>query len=149
VIDGLRRSFGGRAPKAKAGEPVVKTLIESFRYPRRGPGMMWEACARKVQALGSEVVMDRKATGLRWDAASSFGRSKPRTPPGRATSTTPGTWSHRRPYEGELLGRSRPTPLSLIPARSCRYRDYPDGGADRHVAPAISLTLGLHPRIPP
>src|SRR5947208_10580472 len=27
---------------------VIKTLINSFRYPRRGPGMMWEACAEKV-----------------------------------------------------------------------------------------------------
>ena len=24
---------------------VIKTLINSFLYPRRGPGMMWEACA--------------------------------------------------------------------------------------------------------
>src|SRR6267143_1807412 len=27
---------------------VIKTLINSFRYPRRGPGMMWEACAEKM-----------------------------------------------------------------------------------------------------
>ena len=30
----------------------VKTLIERFEYPRRGPGMMWEAAARKVEAAG-------------------------------------------------------------------------------------------------
>ena len=31
---------------------VIKTLINSFRYPRKGPGMMWEACAEKTKAHG-------------------------------------------------------------------------------------------------
>ena len=34
---------------------VIKTLINSFRYPRRGPGMMWEACAEKMKALGGSA----------------------------------------------------------------------------------------------
>src|ERR1700734_1791003 len=59
VADGLRRSLG----RKKSGA-VAKTLIESFRYPRRGPGMMWEACASKVKALGGEIVMDRKLRSL-------------------------------------------------------------------------------------
>ncbi|MCC2101393.1 MAG: FAD-dependent oxidoreductase, partial [Hyphomicrobiales bacterium] len=42
VIDGLRRSLGVK----KKGEGA-KSLIESFRYPRKGPGMMWEAAAKK------------------------------------------------------------------------------------------------------
>ncbi|MGH8046420.1 MAG: NAD(P)/FAD-dependent oxidoreductase [Chthoniobacterales bacterium] len=42
---------------------VVKTLINSFRYPRKGPGMMWEACAEKIKALGGRVLMGRKVTG--------------------------------------------------------------------------------------
>src|SRR6266496_534955 len=48
--------------KPKDRKQVVKTLIDSFRYPRKGPGMMWEACARKVQALGGKVEMGRKGT---------------------------------------------------------------------------------------
>src|SRR5438477_6795037 len=36
---------------------VIKTLIHSFRYPRRGPGMMWESCAEKMQALGGKLEM--------------------------------------------------------------------------------------------
>ena len=31
---------------------VVKTLIETFQYPRKGPGMMWEAAARKIREQG-------------------------------------------------------------------------------------------------
>src|SRR5204863_775099 len=36
------------AKRGVAGGPIVKTLIESFLYPRKGPGMMWEAAARKI-----------------------------------------------------------------------------------------------------
>jgi protoporphyrinogen oxidase len=43
--------------KPRTGSDVIKTLIESFRYPRLGPGMMWEACAEKVKAGGGSVTM--------------------------------------------------------------------------------------------
>lgn len=33
----------------------VKTLIESFEYPRLGPGMMWETMQRKVEEAGGAV----------------------------------------------------------------------------------------------
>jgi protoporphyrinogen oxidase len=46
---------------------VIKTLIDSFRYPRQGPGMMWEACAEKVRALGGVIEMGRRVTGCAYD----------------------------------------------------------------------------------
>ena len=49
---------------------VIKTLINSFRYPRRGPGMMWEACAEKTKAMGGQVEMGCKVVGLGYDATS-------------------------------------------------------------------------------
>src|SRR6476660_6193047 len=49
---------------------VIKTLINSFRYPRRGPGMMWEACAEKTKAMGGKVEMGCKVVGLDYNAAS-------------------------------------------------------------------------------
>src|SRR5438034_6406701 len=36
-----------KQPKDKT--QVIKSLIDTFRYPRRGPGMMWEACAEKIR----------------------------------------------------------------------------------------------------
>jgi len=66
VIDAAKRSLGIRQ-KGGAG---AKSLIESFRYPRKGPGMMWEACAAKITALGGNIVHGRKVTGLNWDEAS-------------------------------------------------------------------------------
>lgn len=54
-----------RKPKNR-GE-VIKTLIDTFRYPRLGPGMMWEACADKIKEMGGSVLMGQKVTGCRWD----------------------------------------------------------------------------------
>ena len=34
---------------------TVTTLIEEFRYPRLGPGMMWRAFARQIENRGGEV----------------------------------------------------------------------------------------------
>jgi len=47
---------------------VVKTLIDSFRYPRLGPGMMWEACAAKVRDMGGQVLLDRSVDSCVWNA---------------------------------------------------------------------------------
>ena len=33
--------------KPKDRSQVIKTLIDTFRYPRQGPGMMWERCASR------------------------------------------------------------------------------------------------------
>ena len=55
--------------KPKDRTQVVKTLIDTFRYPRQGPGMAWEACARKVRQLGGEVLLDRRVTDCRFDSA--------------------------------------------------------------------------------
>src|SRR5437879_7800431 len=46
---------------------VIKTLINSFRYPRRGPGMMWEACAEKMTALGGKLQMGCRVTRCSYD----------------------------------------------------------------------------------
>jgi protoporphyrinogen oxidase len=46
-----------RRPKGR--QKVIKTLIDTFRYPRKGPGMMWESCAAKAQAMGAHLLMGR------------------------------------------------------------------------------------------
>src|SRR6202165_5414253 len=57
-----------RQPKDKA--KVIKTLINCFKYPRRGPGMMWEACAEKTKAMGGQLEMGAKATGCAYNEES-------------------------------------------------------------------------------
>jgi protoporphyrinogen oxidase len=40
----------------------IKSLINSFKYPRLGPGQMWETCAARIQELGGDVRMHHHAT---------------------------------------------------------------------------------------
>src|ERR1043166_3583226 len=70
VLNALKRSMKPGAP----GGPVVKTLIESFQYPRKGPGMMWEAATRKIKARGGKGLMGRDMQRLAVDGAPSVVR---------------------------------------------------------------------------
>ncbi len=40
------------------------SLIESFLYPKYGPGQMWETVADKVEATGGEIRMKQRAVGI-------------------------------------------------------------------------------------
>jgi len=48
--------------KAKNQGKIIKTLIDSFRYPRRGPGMLWEVCAEKTRQLGGTIQLGCRVT---------------------------------------------------------------------------------------
>jgi len=50
IWNGLLRSLNRQRADGR-----VKTLIESFRYPRRGPGMLWEEAARKMVGMGGAL----------------------------------------------------------------------------------------------
>jgi len=61
--------FPQRAPKSGDRTKVIKTLINSFRYPRKGPGMMWEAAAAKVKTFGGKVEIGARVNGAAYDEA--------------------------------------------------------------------------------
>jgi protoporphyrinogen oxidase len=42
----------------------VTTLIEEFRYPRLGPGQMWQAFQRRVEAEGIPVHLNHRVTSI-------------------------------------------------------------------------------------
>ena len=44
---------------------LIKTLIDSFRYPRLGPGMLWERVRLQVESRGGEVRLGVQVSGLR------------------------------------------------------------------------------------
>jgi protoporphyrinogen oxidase len=43
---------------------TIKTLIESFDYPRQGPGMLWTAVKNRVEARGGAVQMNSNVVGI-------------------------------------------------------------------------------------
>ena len=38
-------------------ERVIKTLIDAFRYPKNGPGQMWETMTQRVRDRGGDVLL--------------------------------------------------------------------------------------------
>jgi len=115
--------FGNR--KSKERKRVVKTLVDTFRYPRQGPGMMWEACAEKIRKLGGVVMLGRKVSGCRFDSAGNLWIVN--------TRNAHGDWEE---YRAEHLVSSMPVrelvaqiepqlpEAALHAARSLRYRDF-------------------------
>ncbi|WP_111765773.1 NAD(P)/FAD-dependent oxidoreductase [Nakamurella deserti] len=48
----------------RRSEREITTLISEFRYPKLGPGMMWEAARDRVRELGVEVRMQAPVTRI-------------------------------------------------------------------------------------
>jgi protoporphyrinogen oxidase len=57
VASALRAALPG-------GGERPKSLIEEFRYPRLGPGQMWEEMARRVRERGGEICLGRPVEGI-------------------------------------------------------------------------------------
>jgi protoporphyrinogen oxidase len=63
LYQAIVQSFGW-GKKADTGEAVIKTLINSFRYPRLGPGQMWERARDKIVEKGGAVLMGSTITAI-------------------------------------------------------------------------------------
>lgn len=57
-------------PTRAEGPDAIKSLISTFRYPRKGPGMLWDACAARMQAMGGSLSLGRRVTALTRDETS-------------------------------------------------------------------------------
>jgi protoporphyrinogen oxidase len=121
VLNALTRSFK-RNGAAKNGE-IVKTLIESFQYPRRGPGMMWEAAARKIKERGGDVRMGRELRRLSFDSERKIWRAEVEKADGSNELYTARHIVSSAPLR-ELVEKITPTPISRLHARALRYRDF-------------------------
>jgi protoporphyrinogen oxidase len=127
VIDGLKRSMGlnKKSAAAELGQQGgVKTLIESFRYPRKGPGMMWETAAKKIESMGGQIVMDTPLERLRWNAAANHWIVSARNrAEGETTEITASHVISSAPIT-ELVGSIDPRPDCAPQAAALRYRDF-------------------------
>ncbi|OCK54441.1 NAD(P)/FAD-dependent oxidoreductase [Bradyrhizobium sp. LMTR 3] len=123
VTNALTRSFR-RKPKADAaGGEVVKTLIETFQYPRKGPGMMWEAAAARITERGGRILMGRELADLAYDDLRKHWRIGVVTADGRREDYTARHIVSSAPVR-ELVQRLSPKPISVLHARALRYRDF-------------------------
>ena len=120
VIDALTRSLG---LKGKGGGETVKTLIETFEYPRRGPGMMWDAAAAKTKAQGGQILMGCSLETAAWDAAAEVWTVTARDAKGAVRTLTARQVISSAPIV-ELAAALSPAPASRPQAQALRYRDF-------------------------
>ena len=120
VTDGLKRSLG--LNKRPNDGMQTKTLLETFRYPRLGPGMMWDAARDKILATGKgEVLMGHAFRQLAADGQGGW-RLSATGPQGdimieaaHAISSAP---------MRELGARLHPLPATSLEGSRLKYRDF-------------------------
>jgi protoporphyrinogen oxidase len=115
----MRSLLPGRPRNRK----VIKTLVDSFRYPPHGPGEVWERVADLVEKNGGTVAMGQRLVRIRHAA-------------GCVTSVTTQNGDSFNTYEGahfistmplaELVTALEPSaPAEIVSsARALRYRDF-------------------------
>jgi protoporphyrinogen oxidase len=60
----VRNALVPRRLRPAGGDAIVKTLIDKFRYPRLGPGQMWEEVARRLQTAGSRILLGHQVVAI-------------------------------------------------------------------------------------
>jgi protoporphyrinogen oxidase len=122
----IRNALGGSNQQV-SGErsKVVKTLIASFRYPRLGPGMMWEHCADKMIELGGGLTLDTRVDGLHWDESMNCWKVHTVTSDGQRETLVGRRVISTMPMKelARALGEDL-APDSRCAAEKLRYRDF-------------------------
>ena len=108
--------------KAHDGE-VIKTLIESFQYPRKGPGMMWDAAAEKTRAQGGTIHMGQALRSLKWNPDAEVWTITAKTAEGGVVSYTANHVISSAPIT-ELVRALPLNPALDGAAKGLRYRDF-------------------------
>lgn len=62
----IKDVFGKMLPKKK-NRHVETSLIESFSYPKLGPGQLWDVTAEEIEKKGGKILRNAKVTGIRKD----------------------------------------------------------------------------------
>jgi protoporphyrinogen oxidase len=120
VFDGLKRSLGlNRKPNDGMG---TKTLLENFRYPRLGPGMMWDAARDRVIEGGNHVLMGHALKQLTVDQVTGRWRMTA-TANGKTVTIDAAHMISSAPMR-ELASRIHPVPATLGNALALGYRDF-------------------------
>jgi protoporphyrinogen oxidase len=64
LLSALKNALITSQPKNKSN--IIKTLIDSFEYPEKGPGMMWETVADIIKSKGSQLKLNAGVEKILW-----------------------------------------------------------------------------------
>jgi protoporphyrinogen oxidase len=112
------------AGRSKGKGEVIKTLIDSFQYPRLGPGQMWEAARDRVNRSGGSVHMDRRVLRVEHDG-SAVTAFVAKDANGRSTRYTGKNFLSTLPIRNLIRAMSPAAPQEVRDAADAlKYRDF-------------------------
>jgi protoporphyrinogen oxidase len=112
----------------KRNQTEITTLIEEFRYPKLGPGMMWEACREKVEAKGGRVEMETRVEAIHVEG-------------GRATGVTLAHRGGRRQQPASHVISSMPINELVAAIDPPPPAEVRQAGADLHYRDFLTVAL--------
>lgn len=117
----ILNAFKGR-PKSSGA--VIKTLIDTFAYPRFGPGQMWEKVAADVAALGGRVEQGWTVRVIRHDGRR-VTEVEAVAPDGRTRTLAAEQFIVSMPLRETVLAFDPPLPAAVrAAAERLAYRDF-------------------------
>ena len=110
--------------KPKEGGAVIKTLIDTFSYPRLGPGQMWEKTAADIRETGGKILMGATATKIR-HSGGRVTSVEARAIDGAVLSHEADQFIFSIPLQETVLAFDPPLSQEAVTAaRALRYRDF-------------------------
>lgn len=104
---------------------VIKTLIDEFRYPKRGPGEMWERTAEKLRNGGNIVALGQEVVAIHHNGSRVTSVTVRDTASGQTGEVTGAEFISTLPIR-ELIHKLEPAiPQHVIAAADdLKYRDF-------------------------
>ncbi len=121
LMNAVLNAFKG---KPKPEQAVIKTLIDTFSYPRLGPGQMWERTAEQIRSLGGSIHMGARATRIHHREGKIIS-VEVLGPGGAAHSIEAEQFILSMPLRESVLAFDPPlSPATITAAKKLRYRDF-------------------------
>lgn len=125
-IKGLSLSSAILSAFRRGGEggAVIKTLIDAFRYPRLGPGMMWERAAELVVGRGGDLRLGHTVTALQKSGETGVWHVSAVGPDGQLSSVEADHVISSMPIRNLVRGLPAVPEAVRSAAEHLRYRDF-------------------------
>jgi protoporphyrinogen oxidase len=122
-IKGLSLTTAVKNALLPQGRGKIKTLIESFEYPRHGPGQMWQRVVELLRERGQQVLMNAEALEIRhnngWVTGVVYGH------PDGTRLLPANTVISSMPLPEMIIKLNPPAPLDILEtAKKLTYRDF-------------------------
>ena len=121
-ISAVLKDMFGKVFKAK-NRKVETSLIEEFKYPKLGPGELWDITAKKVADMGGCIILNAKVISLKKDEGGKL-VSLAYEKGGNSTELTGDIFISSMPVKDLVCGMNDVPSDELRIAKGLPYRDY-------------------------